>query len=291
MSGAEKPLCFDCLGDSLVGMIHPATDSKTGVVIVVGGPQYRIGAHRQFIELARGLAQAGIPAFRFDTRGMGDSGGDFPGFESLDDDIRAAIDAFMAASPTLERVILWGLCDAASAIMFYAHSDRRVSGIVLLNPWVRTEASYAKTELKHYYGSKIGNLRFWRRLFTGDIDLLDATRSFLQRLRSAAGGSTTQSAGPHSCEGKSMSPIVSLPDRMVHGIAKFSGDIMLVISGNDMTAREFEEVAAASPDWSRVLSDDRVNRHDLKASDHTFSRREWSEAVMRWTIDWVVRLK
>jgi hypothetical protein len=29
--------------------------------------------------------------------------------------------------------VIWGLCDGASAAMFYAEQDRRVSGLVLLN--------------------------------------------------------------------------------------------------------------------------------------------------------------
>lgn len=289
MSAAEIPLCFDCQGTPLVGMAHPAADAKTGVLIVVGGPQYRIGAHRQFIEMARGLAQAGIPSFRFDARGMGDSGGDFQGFEAIDDDIKAAIDAFMATAPDLENVVLWGLCDAASAILFYAHRDPRVAGAILLNPWVRTETSYAKTELKHYYGAKIIDGRFWRRLFTGDIDLADAAGSFLKRVKSATGfdQSGDGPTGSAPCQGMSL----SLPDRMLQGFTSFTGDIMLIISGNDLTAREFEEITEASPDWTQALSADRVRRHHIKASDHTFSRREWSEAVMNWTIGWITDLK
>jgi hypothetical protein len=37
---------------------------------------------------------------------MGDSGGDFPGFESVDSDIRAAIDALIGTVPTIRRVVL-----------------------------------------------------------------------------------------------------------------------------------------------------------------------------------------
>jgi exosortase A-associated hydrolase 1 len=290
MSAIECPVCFDCNGDALVGILHPAASGgHTGVMIVVGGPQYRIGSHRQFVELARGLAESGIPAFRFDVRGMGDSGGDFPGFEAIDDDIRSAIDAFTAAAPTVERVVLWGLCDGASASLFYAHQDPRIVGAILLNPWVRTESSYAKTELKHYYGAKIADWQFWRRLFTGDIDLVDATASFLKRLWSAvrSGAKSDESTPPTHCSTASM----TLPDRMLFGLNRFTGKILLIISGNDLTAREFDEVAGASPDWTKALSANRVTRHDLEESDHTFSREEWTNAVIGWSIDWVAELR
>ena len=56
--------------------------ASVGVVIVVGGAQYRVGSHRQFVGLARHLAAHGHPVLRFDFPGMGDSPGDWVGFES-----------------------------------------------------------------------------------------------------------------------------------------------------------------------------------------------------------------
>jgi len=66
------------------------------VLIIVGGPQYRVGSHRQFVLLARHLAAQGIPVMRFDVRGMGDSKGKPRNFGQLDDDLRAATDCFFA---------------------------------------------------------------------------------------------------------------------------------------------------------------------------------------------------
>ena len=71
---SEFPVVFSCGGDQLVGMVHPAA-ARLGVVIVVGGPQYRVGSHRQFVLMARDLAREGYPVLRFDYRGMGDSDG------------------------------------------------------------------------------------------------------------------------------------------------------------------------------------------------------------------------
>ena len=81
----EVPLTFDCLGDTLIGILHKgASDASTGVLMVVGGRQYRAGAHRQFVKLARYLACHGIPVLRFDVRGMGDSEGDVRHFLALE---------------------------------------------------------------------------------------------------------------------------------------------------------------------------------------------------------------
>jgi alpha/beta superfamily hydrolase len=94
----ETAVSFDCQGAQLVGVIHrPAKAKRRGVLMVVaGGPQYRAGGHRQLVLWSRRLAAEGYPTFRFDYRGIGDSYGDFVGFDGIDDDIRAALDRFVA---------------------------------------------------------------------------------------------------------------------------------------------------------------------------------------------------
>lgn len=109
----ETALTFSCGDATLVGILHGTSrPARRGVVIVVGGPQYRVGAHRQYVILARALADNGVPVLRFDYRGMGDSSGVFSGFEDCSEDIRAAVDALLEHCSGLDEVVLWGLCDA-----------------------------------------------------------------------------------------------------------------------------------------------------------------------------------
>ena len=94
MNFTEHALSFTCAGEKLLGIVAaPELPKSTGVLVLVGGPQYRVGSHRQFRLLARALAKAGYPLMRFDYRGMGDSIGDLRNFEAVNDDITAAIDA------------------------------------------------------------------------------------------------------------------------------------------------------------------------------------------------------
>ena len=138
-------------GYQLSAILHQGA-ATTGVLLIVGGPQYRVGSHRQFVKLSRYLAAQGVPSMRLDTAGMGDSSGSKAAFYQQTADIELAIDAFFQQCPQLTQVVLWGLCDAASAILIKLNRpDPRVSGVILLNPWVRQQQSHAKTMLKHYY--------------------------------------------------------------------------------------------------------------------------------------------
>ena len=276
----EQALVFDCEGESLIGVVSlPAAPASRGVLIVVGGPQYRVGSHRQFTLLARHLALNGFPALRFDYRGMGDSSGDARNFEAASEDIGRAIDVLFEKVPGLADVVIWGLCDAASAALMYAPRDPRVSGLILLNPWVRTAQGIARTELKHYYGARLFHAGFWRKLFRGEVDLRASARS----LASSMGTALSRRKVPHG-------DAASLPDRMRSGLARFKGTALLVLSGNDLTAQEFKDLVAGSTEWQALLRQPRVRRCDLPEANHTFSTRQWRDRVANWTCDWVKHL-
>ncbi|NHZ42654.1 hydrolase 1, exosortase A system-associated [Massilia aquatica] len=137
MFAEQRALQFTCQGHSLIGILDlPERALARGVLVVTSGPQYRIGHHRHFTLLARVLAGRGIPVLRFDHRGMGDSEGEARTLDALGDDIHAATRAFFAQVPEMRELVLWGLGDAAMAALRYAQADQRVSGVVLLNPWV-----------------------------------------------------------------------------------------------------------------------------------------------------------
>ena len=266
-----RAISFACAGDWLYGVLDlPAAPHQRGVLIVVGGPQYRAGSHRQFTLLARSLAAQGIAAMRFDYRGMGDSEGEMRDFEDVHDDLRAAIDAFFAAEPALREVVLWGLCDAASAAALYAAGDARVAGVVLLNPWVRTDSGVAKATLKHYYRDRLLQGALWKKIASGRFDVRGAARSLAGLLRSA----------------RQAPPAGTLPERMHDGLGRFAGKVLVILSGADLTAHEFSELSG-SAGWSGLLAAPRITRRLLPKADHTCSRRVWHDQVAQWTADWL----
>ena len=74
---------------------------------------------------------------------------------------------------------------------------------------------------------------------------------------------------------------------MHDSLASFDGKVLLILSGADLTAQEFQDTVRASGPWKKLLSAPRVTQHELAAADHTFSRREWRDQVANWTGDWV----
>jgi exosortase A-associated hydrolase 1 len=240
---------------------------------VVGGPQYRVGSHRQFTLFARRLAGEGYPTFRFDYRGMGDSAGSPRSFESVEPDIRSAIAAFRDAVPGLNEIVLCGLCDGASAAMMFGTACEHVKGMVILNPWVRSATTFVRTQVKHYYLKRLLQAGFWSKLFTGEFDLARSLNSLTSTLRLARGGAADSSNG--------------FVARMRKGLTHFSGETLLVLSGNDLVAREFADVTAADPDWHEALASPRIRRIDFPAADHTFSRTTWCNSLEKCALDWL----
>lgn len=273
---SERAFTFECEGERLVGILHEgAPDARRAVLVVVGGPQYRVGSHRQFVLLARALAAAGVPVMRFDYRGMGDADGNHPGFERAGPDIDAALGALLAHVPGVREVVVWGLCDAASAALLHVHSDSRVAGLVLANPWVHAEEGKAEAEayLRQWYARRIVSADFWRKLLRGGVSPVASLRALAQYARRALRGDDAARA--------------PFQQRMLEGLERFEGRVLVILSGNDLTAAEFRALADASPRWRAALARASVTRRELPGATHTFSSRAWRDTVSAWTLEWL----
>jgi exosortase A-associated hydrolase 1 len=271
---SEQTLVFECAGEQLLGVAHRGKAS-TGVLVVVGGPQYRVGSHRQFVLMARDLAKAGYPVFRFDYRGMGDSGGAPCNFERVDADIRSAIDTFMKHEPQLRGVVLWGLCDAASACLMYAGTDPRVQAIIVANPWVHTEAGAATAYIKRYYGQRLLQRSFWAKVVKGELNLRSSVVDLARKLVRASSASGKQ---------QSAQPFI---DRMRAGFQRFTQPVLLLMSGNDLTAQEFRDLCRANADWAKLCARPTLRTVELKDADHTFSSRESLNEATGRCLEWL----
>lgn len=283
MNCTEQALTFPCAAETLVGVLSrpQGQASEIGVLVIVGGPQYRAGSHRQFVQLARALAGAGHTVLRFDYRGMGDSSGALRDFQDASPDIAAAMDALQQHAPAVRRVVLWGLCDAASAALLYCAQtrDARVQGLCLVNPWVRSAASLAQTQVKHYYTERLRQPEFWKKLASGKV-AFSALSGLIGNLRMAWAGQRRTNS----------SPTTSYQTRMAQGWTGFDAPILLFLSGNDYTAKEFVEYSTRDADWQAALAKAPTIHHIEPDADHTLSQPSAGAAVQRCTLELLAQI-
>lgn len=186
-------LTFACEGAALAGSLDEAS-GRTGILMVTGGSQTRIGSHRMYERLAAALAQAGHPCFRFDRRGVGDSEGEDPGFRASRADLLAAVETFRVRAD-LQRIIGFGLCDGATALMLFGH-EIGLDGLILVNPWlVEAEAGQPPpAAIRRHYRERIVSREAWRRLLAGRIDLRKAARGLRRAAASPRSGLGAEAA-------------------------------------------------------------------------------------------------
>lgn len=277
LAAAERALWLACDGEQLTAILHPTHNpARVGVLMIVGGRQYRVGSGRFFVLAARALAQRGIPVLRFDARGMGDSDGAVRSFTDQLPDIQAAVGRLREEVPALEGVVLWGLCDAASAALLYwgATRDPYVLGLALLNPWVRAEQTLARTRLRHHYRIRLKDPQFWSRLFRGEVHW----RSLLGWLSDWRSAQRLQRT-THGFQA-----------RMAQAWLQFPGPMTVVLSRRDETALEFHEAAATLAEWRGALERQGLNCMWIDDADHTFSCPAHRTAVVEATVQVVNRI-
>ncbi len=191
---------FDCEGSWCAATLDMG-DAATGLLMVSGGNEIRSGAHAGQAALAAEVAAQGYPVFRYDRRGVGESEGENGGFEASAADIAAAIAAFRAAAPQMQRIVAFGNCDAASALALF-HHNLGIDRLILANPWtIETMADDGEpappsaSAIRARYWQRMKNPRSLIDLVTGKIDL-GKLASGLRRaaIKEKAGGLATEIA-------------------------------------------------------------------------------------------------
>ncbi len=278
----EQGVVFRSQGKQLIGIEHlPASKSSNacntqGLLLVVGGPQTRVGSHRLFVDLARALAEQGITVFRFDYTGAGDSEGELTEFTAIQADIAAALSCFKSRNPNITEFSLWGLCDAASAILLYLQVNsnslpNEINKLMLINPWVRQEDTQAKVYLRSYYLKRLLSIDFWQKLLLGKV----ATKTAFTELKSFS----KQGRNTNSVNIKD-----SFVVQMLHGLISFKGRCHIFLSGNDLTADEFKLLVKSNRHWRQLMAQDNMELKVIMKADHTFSQQADKHELTALTI-------
>jgi len=212
-------LTFGCVKSTLAGTLDTAP-GVNGLLLVSGGNELRSGAFSGQAALAARIADAGFPVFRFDRRGVGDSGGENRGFRNSRAEIHSALAAFRAIAPQVERVVGFGNCDAASALMLGAGIE--CDALVLSNPWAieHDDVALPPIAIRARYAEKLRNPREIVRLLTGGVNFGKLAKGLLQAGRSKVGPST-------------------LAGELTAGLAQYHGPVRILLAMADRTAQAF----------------------------------------------------
>ena len=228
----RRHFTFSCEGAALAGSIDMAA-ATTGLLIVSGGNEVRSGPFGSQAALADRIATAGFPVMRFDRRGVGDSEGENVTFAASAADIAAALNAFRAHVPTLKRIVAFGNCDAASALMLAEGAG--CNALVLANPWTfepeveepaeaevvsEPEPQMTPQLLRRHYFKRLTDPRALLRLVTGKVEVGKLATSLKEAVKPASGPT-------------------SLAQQMAAGLERFAGSAAILIAEHDRTAQAF----------------------------------------------------
>ncbi|AQR72532.1 hydrolase 1, exosortase A system-associated [Sphingomonas sp. LM7] len=247
---------FPCAGETLLGTLDEAPGT-TGLLIVSGGNEIRIGAHRGMALLAQRVAEAGHPAFRFDRRGIGDSTGENHGFESTAEDIAAAAATFRTETG-VTRIVAYGNCDAATALAFF-HAQAGIDALVLANPWVieATDDLPPAAAIRARYAERLRDPREWLRLLRGGVNIPKLISGLLKASRSQ----------PQLEDG--------LPARLANALVQTQVPVTILLAKRDNTAIAFAD-AYAGPAFAAARA--KASLVELDSASHSFasqSDKDW----------------
>jgi exosortase A-associated hydrolase 1 len=254
----RRMIGFDCAGDRLIGTLDEASGT-TGLLIVSGGNEIRSGAYAGQAAMAAHFAALGCPVFRYDRRGIGDSEGENGGFENSADDIAAAVASFRQEAPTMQRLIAFGNCDAATALALF-HGGLPIDALVLANPWVIENAAQNTGEdtptppsaaaIRARYWNRLKNPRSLIDLFTGKINL-----------KKLAGGlaKAAQAEKPSA-----------LADQLAKALGDTKLPVNILIAERDTTAMAFM-AAWKNESFAEARAGDRLKLSTYPTASHSFA--------------------
>lgn len=269
----------------LVGVLARPAASEPGttspgarptMLFLNAGVIHRVGPHRLHVTLARRLAARGLSSLRLDLSGIGDSRavpGSLSFRESAVADVCTAMD-WLGANHGAESFVLFGLCSGADNALATASADKRVTGLVLIDPpaYVTPRARARKLLARMKELGGVREIAAW------------GARVLARRVRGrlSAGGSKSGHGSDEAANGERETPplatyrkqLATLVERRVAILAVFSGALGERYNHDDQIFELFPELRG------------RIERAYFPAANHTFTERgaqaELVAAVTAW---------
>lgn len=246
----RRLIAFPCAGETLLGSLDAASGT-TGLLIVSGGNEIRAGAHRGMAMLAGRLAAGGVPVFRYDRRGVGDSTGENTGYAGARDDLIAAAATFRAEAPQITRIAGFGNCDGATTLALWGR-EAGLDAVVLANPWTVEPAGDLPppAAIRAHYRARLRDPGAWWRMVRGGV----SPRRLLGALRGAA-----------------RTPAAGLSARVLAALDGWANDATVVLARGDHTAIAYADAARRSGLRPHTIA--------IDTDSHSFARPGDAEAL------------
>jgi alpha-beta hydrolase superfamily lysophospholipase len=206
--------------------------------------------------MAQHFSALGIPVFRFDRRGVGDSEGVNRGFAHNAEDIHAALLAFQRVAPHLKHIFAFGNCDAATALLLHTQGPL-LRGLVLANPW--TIDATADDEAAPVPDASVLRARYWNRI-KNPRSLLDLLSGKINLRKLAYGLRTAAKPVQTSL----------LAHRLAEAMARSNMPMRLAIAERDTTAMAFM-AAWKSAAFGHVRRRPNIQLATCSTASHSFA--------------------
>jgi hypothetical protein len=193
----ERPVFLgrDGLVFGIITEPRPDEARRRAVILLNAGADHHIGASRLYVSVARRWAYRGYIVLRMDLAGLGDSG-TRPGRADNDvfpaealEDIRTAVD-FIRTRYGVRECTLAGLCSGAYHALRAAAAGIPINRILMVNPqnyfW-KAGDSLETLQLAEVvknptvYRERIFSMTAWKRLLSGQVNVLRIVKIYLQR--------------------------------------------------------------------------------------------------------------
>ena len=254
----RRLITIACAGDRLAATLDEG-DATTGLLIVSGGNEIRIGAHRGMASLAARLAASDIPVLRYDRRGIGDSTGENRGFLDSAPDIAAAAATFVAETG-IRRLVAFGNCDAATALALF-HGVAGIDALILANPWVVEDDDDLPpaAAIRARYAERLRDPKEWLRLLRGGVNISNLSKGLMKiSSKRPEAGST-------------------LADRLTAALHASPVPVTILLANRDNTAIAFRDA------W-QPATDTRIRIEQRDTASHSFA----SAADKDWLFEQVL---
>lgn len=176
----ERAVVFGS-GCGLSGIVSEgAPGARTGVLLLNAGITYRVGPGRLYVKVARALADAGVPALRFDFSGIGESETSASAASYTErtlDEARAAMEVLEQKG--VDRFVLFGICSGADNGLRIALAEPRVVGAALVEPFTFGSRAYSIDQCVQQLQTRA----FWARMLRGNVDVLSTMRNVVRTRR------------------------------------------------------------------------------------------------------------